>query len=192
MFTVNWGEKLDFEGDRIAISVKNNCIKKISKGSIEIPPNGYILISNDNYVLNFLKKKDCLDVKWHSVPDWSGINEAVSGGPYLIMDGNVFVDLENQKFKFAKKETYAARSAVGIGKDEKLYLIAVDGKKNGYSVGLNLEELASFLKKLNLQDAINLDGGGSTTLVAGRKIINNLSEHHERKISNALLILYKD
>ena len=82
-------------------------------------------------------------------------------------------------------------SAIGIGKNKKLYLIAVDGRHNGYSVGVTFQELAQILKKLDLKDAINLDGGGSTTLVADGQIINTLSEHHERKVSNALLIFYK-
>ena len=107
------------------------------------------------------------------------------------MDGEVYVDDQNQRFKFAVRETFAPRSAIGIGKDEKLYLIAVDGRKPDYSVGLTLKELAEILKKLDLQEAINLDGGGSTTLVADGGIINTLSERHERKISNALLIFYK-
>ena len=107
------------------------------------------------------------------------------------MDGEVFVDQEKQKFKFAVKETFAPRSAIGIGKNENLFLIAVDGRKPGLSAGLNLKELAEILKKLDLKEAINLDGGGSTTLVADGGIINTLSERHERKISNALLIFYK-
>lgn len=191
-YTVNWGEELKLPENKIALIVKENCIKKILKDSIDIPEEGYVLASDNNYVLSSLKKKDCIKIDWESTPDWSNVTEAVSGGPYLTMNSDVYVDELKQKFKFAIKDTYAPRSAVGIGKNNNLYLIAVDGRRNNHSVGLTLKELADFLKNLDLKEAINLDGGGSTTLVAGGKIINTLSERHERKISNALLIFYKN
>ena len=192
LFTSNWDEELDLGEDKTVIVIRNGCVKKRDEGPVKIPSDGYALVSNKDYSLDFLKKRDRIKIEWQSNPDWSNVAEAVSGGPYLIKDGEIYVDELNQHFKFSKKETYAPRSAVGIGKNGKLYMVAVDGRRNGYSVGLTLKELADFLKKLDLQDAINLDGGGSTELVADGKIINKLSEHHERKISNALLIFYKE
>lgn len=189
-FTIDWGDELELPGNNIAVVVSGDRVKKITEDSLDIPSNGYVLVGNENGILNLLKKRDRVSVKWQSIPDWEDVTEAISGGPYLVMDGQVFVDESNQHFKFAKKETYAPRSAIGIDEGGKLYLIAVDGRNNGYSVGLTLIELAELLKKLNLKEAINLDGGGSTTLVANGKVINNLSEHHERRISSALLIYY--
>ena len=190
LFTRNWDEKIDLPKGKIALVVKNNLVKEKTDESVEIPEDGYIIVGKEDY-LDSIKKKDRLKIEWKSDPDWSEVKEAVSGGPYLIMDGEVYVDDQNQRFKFAVRETFAPRSAIGIGKDEKLYLIAVDGRKQNYSVGLTLKELAELLKKLDLKEAINLDGGGSTTLVADGGIINTLSERHERKISTALLIFYK-
>ncbi|MBI3589895.1 MAG: phosphodiester glycosidase family protein [Candidatus Melainabacteria bacterium] len=192
LFTSNWDEEFDLTEGKIAVIVRDGSIKKITKDSAEIPPDGFVLISNDEDIATSIRKRDRIKVDWSSTPDWSGVAEAVSGGPYLIMDGQVYLDLSNQKFKFAKKDTYAPRSAIGIGKNGNLFLIALDGRNNGYSVGLSLNDLAEFLIKLDLKEAINLDGGGSTTLVANGEIINKLSEHHERKISNGLLIFYKE
>ena len=189
LFTRNWDEKIDLPKGKVGLVVRNNLVKKIEDETIEIPEDGYIIAGNEKF-FDGIKKKDRLKIEWKSNPDWSEVKEAVSGGPYLIMDGEVYVDEEKQRFKFAVRDTFAPRSAIGIGKDEKLYLIAVDGRKPNYSVGLNLKELAAILKKLDLKEAINLDGGGSTTLVADGAIINTLSERHERKISNALLIFY--
>ncbi|MBI2995727.1 MAG: phosphodiester glycosidase family protein [Candidatus Melainabacteria bacterium] len=190
LFTINWDEELVLPSSKTGVIVKNGCIKKIVNDRAEIPKKGYVLVSNANYVLNYLKRKDRLKIKWQSHPDWSNVVEAVSGGPYLIMNGEIYVDEINQKFKFAKKETYTARSAVGVDYNGKLYLIVVDSKDDNHSVGVTLQELAELLKKLNLKEAINLDGGGSSTLVVDGKIINKLSERHERKISSALLIFY--
>ncbi len=191
LFTLNWDKEIVLPKNKLGVVVKNDCIKTITDEKIEMPENGYVLVSDAKYILNFFKRKDCIDLKWETTPDWSTVTEAVSGGPYLIKDREVFVDLQKQQFKFTKKDTYAPRSAIGIDDRERLFLIAVDGRRSGYSVGVTLDELAEMLKKLNLKTAINLDGGGSTTLVIGEKIINTLSERHERKISNALLIFYK-
>ena len=192
LFTQNWDEELILPENKIVQIIKRGCIRKITENSVKIPNDGYALVSNENYVLNFLKKRDCIKIDWQTNPDWSDVTEAVSGGPYLIRDGNIYIDDKIQNFKFAKKDTYAPRSAIGIGQDGKLYLIAVDGRLNGYSTGVTFQQLAQLLKKLELKEAINLDGGGSTTLIADAKILNKLSDHHERKISNGLLILYKD
>ena len=190
IFTRTWNTKLTLPEDILAVIVNNGCIKKIRKGTVDIPKNGYVLISNNDHILNSLREKDCIEINWNSQPDWSHITEAISGGPYLIMDGQVYIDDKIQHFKFPKKDYCAARSAIGVGKNGNLYLIAVDGKRGSY--GLTLNELSELFKKLSLQDAINLDGGGSSTLIAGGEIINNLSEHHERKISNGLLVFYKE
>ena len=190
LFTRNWDEKMDLPKGKIAVVVRNDLVKEITNESVEIPEDGYIVVGTQDS-LDSIRKKDRLKIEWNSSPDWSEIKEAVSGGPYLIMDGEVYVDQEKQRFKFAVRETFAPRSAIGIDKNGKLLLIAVDGRKLNYSVGVNLKELAEILKKLDLKESINLDGGGSSTLVADGGIINTLSERHERRISNALLILYK-
>lgn len=190
-FTSDFDSELSLPKGKEAILIKEGCVKKIGSHSIDIPEDGYVLLSSDIYHFDELKKKDCLKITWESIPDWSSVTEAISGGPYLIMNGEIYVDQEEQRFSFAKKDAFAPRSAIGLGNKGKLFLVAVDGRKFGYSVGATFQELAEILKKLNLKEAINLDGGGSTTLVANGEVINTLSEHHERKISNALLIFYK-
>lgn len=192
LFTPNWDSKIELPKGIKAAIVRDNCVKKIAKRSVKIPKDGFILIRNHGDISDLVKKRDCLMVSWNTNPDWSNVVEAISGGPYLIMGGEVYVDLDEEKFSFAKKDIYAPRTAIGFDKNHKLYLITVDGRKNGHSVGLTLNELAEFLKKINLQEAINLDGGGSTTLVVNGEVINRLSEHHQRKISNGLLIFYNE
>ncbi len=190
-FTKDFDEIFTIPKHKEAVLVVKGCIKKIKGDSLEIPEDGYALLVSDIYHFNKIKRKDCLSINWVSDPDWSHITEAVSGGPYLIKHGDVFIDLEEEKFKFTQKDTFAPRSAIGIGKNGKLFLVTVDGRRNGYSVGVTFEELAKILKNLDIKEAINLDGGGSSTLVLDNEIINSLSEHHERKISNALLVFYK-
>ena len=58
------------------------------------------------------------------------------------------------------------RSAVGISRNLRyLYLVAIDGRQNGYSEGTTMAETAEWMRKLGAYNALNLDGGGSTALV---------------------------
>ena len=72
----------------------------------------------------------------------------------------------------------------------RLLLVAVDG--NGQRCGMSLDELAATMIKLGARDAMNLDGGGSTTFVADGRLINGPSDGSERRVSNAVLIFVTD
>jgi hypothetical protein len=82
------------------------------------------------------------------------------------------------------------RSAVGFNRDSTtLYLVTVDGRQQA-SVGMTLVELAEFMKREGVWDALNFDGGGSTTLVVNGAIANKPSEASgEREIANALMLV---
>jgi len=66
--------------------------------------------------------------------------------------------------------------------------VTVDGLQEGYSAGMSLPELAGFLKELGADDALNLDGGGSTTMWVNGHICNRPSDGRIRPIANALLL----
>ncbi len=60
----------------------------------------------------------------------------------------------------------APRTAIGLSKDRRwLYLMAVDGRQPDYSLGANMHDLAALMREAGASDAMNMDGGGSTTLV---------------------------
>ncbi|RMD98315.1 MAG: phosphodiester glycosidase family protein, partial [Calditrichaeota bacterium] len=65
-----------------------------------------------------------------------------------------------------------------------------DGRQEGYSAGMSLFELAEFMRGLGCTEAINLDGGGSTTLVVASRVVNRPSDKTgERPVANALLLV---
>lgn len=84
------------------------------------------------------------------------------------------------------------RTAAGVSQDRRyVYLLVVDGRQKGFSEGMNLIELAAWMKRLGCWDALNLDGGGSTTLVmktpAGSpRIVNSPSGGVQRSVANHL------
>lgn len=88
----------------------------------------------------------------------------LASGPLLIEKGRIcsFSQQPGQGFYTTKHP----RSAVGITKDKKIYLVTVDGRQPQHAIGANIYELAYLLKQLDCVYALNLDGGGSVTLWA--------------------------
>lgn len=80
------------------------------------------------------------------------------GEARLLRDGSIVAPTAN--------ETLHPRTGVGLSGDQRtLYLFTVDGRNDGHSLGVTRPELADFMRMFGATDAINLDGGGSTTLV---------------------------
>ncbi|MFE7404964.1 phosphodiester glycosidase family protein [Isoptericola sp. NPDC057559] len=120
--------------------------------------------------------------------DLGEIRTAIGGDPddWLLEDGEVTSSTSD----FATLRH--PRTAVGISADGgTAYLVVVDGRQ-AQSIGASLPELGRFLGQLGADDAINLDGGGSTTMVArlpgdaGTSVLNSPSDGTERLDANGL------
>jgi Phosphodiester glycosidase len=93
----------------------------------------------------------------------AGPTDAVAAGPRLLED-KVAQSFEAFDNNYAM--TRAPRTAVGLSADGKTaWLVVVDGRQKGYSEGATLGELTELFISLGASDAINLDGGGSSSLV---------------------------
>jgi len=127
--------------------------------------------------------------KWDE--DIRAVNIMVCG-PLLIFDNSI-----KQLSKDAFNDNRHPRSAVALTADHKLYLLTVDGR-NAKAQGMNLHELSFLLKALGAKEALNLDGGGSTTLYVRNEGLdgvvnypsdNKLFDHAgERKVANMILV----
>ena len=100
-------------------------------------------------------------------PDWFalGVQQIIGGGPRLVRDGEVHITGEAERFQRDVLEGRAPRTALGFTADHKLLLVTVNGRQPGVSVGMTLTELAELMLELGAVNAMNLDGGGSTTMV---------------------------
>ncbi len=117
-------------------------------------------------------------------PDLAGADFAIGGGPALVKGGKVmtwkgWVHLRHP------------RTALGWSKTH-FYLVQVDGRQLDLSMGMTFEELADFMVKLGCEEAMNLDGGGSSTLWAFGAVRNSPSEGEERPAPNALVVVKKN
>ena len=89
--------------------------------------------------------------------DTSHIQLAVGGFSMILENGAVRPD---------RKKTLAPRTAYGLSKDRRhMFIITVDGRMEGFSEGVSTEELGGWIRRYGAADALNMDGGGSTTLV---------------------------
>ena len=115
----------------------------------------------------------------------------VGGWPRLLVDGRSIADsvdrIEGTFPRFSV--TRHPRTGIGFSRDSAtLYLITVDGRSESSS-GMSLAEFASLMQSLGITQGLNLDGGGSTTLVLRNRVVNHPSDSTgERTVGNALLV----
>ena len=129
---------------------------------------------------------------------WQGVQQGVGGNLRLVRDGQVEPELmafgESRGGSAYRHRNGAAqhpRSALGFN-DEKLFLIAVDGRQPGYSMGMTLYEMGIFFSELGIKHAINFDGGSSSTLWALGRVANSPAHGYERRIFNVAMIRTRD
>lgn len=124
--------------------------------------------------------------------DWPEAREAMGGVPLLVEDGKI-PDMAQEKA--AHLVARHPRTAIGITKEKKLLLVVVDGRSKG-APGMSCEELAKLMLSLGSEWALNLDGGGSSTLWVrgkpGEGVVNRPSDGSERAVANAVVVLAKD
>jgi hypothetical protein len=127
------------------------------------------------------------DIKSASCYDWTMVDQAVGGGPWILKDGKEFIDLEAEGMTASFSKTKHPRTAVGTTAEGKLLLVTVDGRQT-ISEGISLPDLSALMRRLGCVNAINLDGGGSTTLAIKGLIANSVSGSDERAVANGLLV----
>ena len=81
------------------------------------------------------------------------------------------------------------RTLIGVDRRGFIWLVAVDGRQPGYSLGMTFAELMTLVDRLELRDALNLDGGGSTTMIVKGVMVNKPSDPAgARAVSDAIIV----
>ena len=114
------------------------------------------------------------------------VQDALGGGPALVSNGRIKVTTNEEVF-FGTAIPYThPRTAAGVAADGTLLLLLVDGRQKE-SRGVRLEELAAIMVELGAEEALNLDGGGSSSLVVHGQLLNNpAGRRKEREVMTAL------
>lgn len=162
--------------------------KKITGTSLTaaaIPENGFVISAPKSKVEGILNDKRIrLEIKTN--PEWKGVKHIISGGPYLIKDGEIYVDATAQKLNSISGRN--PRTAIGYTSDNNIIIVTADGRESS-SVGLTLMELARYMKQIGCVNAMNLDGGSSTVMYGAGTVLNSPSYKGGVEISNAVHIV---
>ena len=114
--------------------------------------------------------------------------DILGGGPLLVKDGKVFVPVNEEVFFGTRIPDIHPRTAAGITSSGDLILLIVDGRQM-ISRGVDLMELATIMQDLGCQNAINLDGGGSSSLVVNGHLLNRpAGKTEERQVMSAIAV----
>ncbi len=187
-YTRDWGKYAPVSPQYgVQLQIVGNKITAASANPLSIPENGYVLVGPKSK-LGKLFGADYVDVEIKTNPKWENVQHIISGGPYLLKDNQIFIDMIAQKLQSIGGRN--PRTAIGYTEDNNLVLVAVDGRE-GSSVGLTLVELAKLMKTLGCTNAINLDGGGSTVMYIKGQIVNHPHQPGGIALSNALVISKK-
>ncbi len=184
LYTRRWGESvsLPYEGTLIAVNSYGEIVDSDSK-SIAIPFGGFVLADSKDSPLASLRQNNGakVSVDWNITPkEWTNVTQAVSGGPLLLKDGKFAFDLKAEKFPASWTGSHITRrTAVGITADDHLLMATFEGPHSLYDV-------AKFFLKHGCTEAMNLDGGGSTTMVVNGNTVTRNANDSQRRVAVAL------
>jgi len=164
-------------------------------GGLPIPRNGAVLLARGSQVAKLQAEATPgtpILTRLILSPDWlaSGVTDALGGGPAIVRNGKP-VWTAGEDFLPSQLGPRNPRTAVGQRADGKIIMLAVDGRRRGFSVGMTNWELAQAMVRLGAVTASALDAGGSTTMAFDGKLLNRPSDPGgERSVAESLAILY--
>jgi hypothetical protein len=167
-------------------------------GKTPIPPSGYVLSYGGTSTPERLRRlrngtRVALTTTYEAIEGrsdiWLRARDIVGGAGLLVRDGRAIDDWTIEQFARGFAETRHPRTMIGTTSDGTIWLVTVDGRQPQLSAGMTLAELRALASRLDLVNALNLDGGGSTTMWVRGKILNSPSDAAgPRKVSDALLV----
>ncbi len=117
-----------------------------------------------------------------------------AGSPAMAITGNQFL-IDDGVIRVVDDRELHPRTAIGIDRDtHSILLLVIDGRQS-FSRGYTMVEMANLMQDLGADEALNLDGGGSSTMIAKRPdgkvaVINSPSDGRERHVANAVSVSY--
>ncbi len=162
------------------VAVANGRVTAAGEHDLAIPPGGFVLAGGGEAAA-WLRRHAPRGAKLRILEALDGTpcrySDVLGAGPALVENGR----------NVAPENPRHPRTAVGVRADGKLLFVTLDGRQK-HSVGMTLRELADEMIALGAHTAINLDGGGSTTMWVRGRIRNSPSDGTERPVSDAVLI----
>lgn len=177
-YTPDWGSAYTSLTDyETLVTVQNDQVthqqrvEQAGETPVTIPADGYLIaIRADSRAVNALSIGTILNLENTVTPDLSEYSDAIGAGPLLLKNNVSVLDPALEQFSAAFSQQSAPRSAIGRTPEGTLILATIQQRIGG--TGPSLNETAQIMKSLGTSDALNLDGGSSTTLVLSEQILN--------------------
>jgi len=178
-YNSDWGTTYTpLSGNEIVVTVVGDRVVSQSPGgapgttTFPIPTNGYILaLRSDFFPASELSIGTLLRLETNTFPaDFNRFPYILGGGPVLVQNSRVVLDAKAEGFSDAYVRQTAIRSAIGRNAAGNLLIVAVHNRAGG--AGPNFAELAQILQQMGAVEALNLDGGSSTSLYLGGSLLD--------------------
>lgn len=163
-------------------------------GNTAIPSDGVVIAASGQLGRRFANLKPGVELTVRlrfSLPDWEQARHAFVAGPLIVRDGKVTPepDWYDEGFGPYHNTNGHPRTIIGFTADGETLLVTADGRQPGYSTGLTTAEAAELMVRLGAEDAVMLDGGGSTTMAVDGLVWNRPSDAGgPRSVSNSLIL----
>ncbi len=126
-------------------------------------------------------------------PAWAQALFAVGGAGLLVQDGRLLTDWTPEDLRAGFATERHPRTMIGTDATGRVWLVTVDGRRPETSVGMSFTELQRLAQALGLVNALNLDGGGSTTMVVAGRIVNQPTDLiGPRAVPDAIVVLARE
>ena len=205
LFTPEFHRSTLTNPDGVEVVVRGNTVISVNDltGSSRIPSDGFVISAVGkarDWIKRNVRRGSRLRFTWKIISiepndtgKWRRAYSILGAGPQLIKSGRISVThLQEQMAENFATDRHP-RTAIGKTADGKLLMVTVDGRQPKVSVGMSLHSLADLLMELKATDAINFDGGGSTTMVVKQKVVNRPSDQTgERPVSDAILVFSRE
>ena len=178
-YTPDWGTTYTpFSDNEIVVTVAGDRVLSQSPGgaagqtNFPIPAGGYILALRSNLSpASQLATGSFLRVETNTIPgDFNRFPYILGGGPVLVKNSRIVLDARAEGFSDAYVRQTAIRSAIGRTAAGNLLIVAVHNRAGG--AGPNFAEIAQILQQMGAVEAVNLDGGSSTSLYLGGSLLD--------------------
>jgi hypothetical protein len=121
--------------------------------------------------------------------DWDAAPTIVGGLGLLAAGGRLVKDWGPEQPRDGFTTERHPRTVIGTAGDGRIWLVTVDGRNKALSLGMSFAELQALVTRVGLVNALNLDGGGSTTMVVRGAVVNHPSDATgPRRVSDAIIV----
>jgi exopolysaccharide biosynthesis protein len=192
-YTTEWGNTYTpIQQNELIVTIQNDKVTQITPGdapdtiqSFIIPSNGYLLaLRGQAGLAQSLSIGTTVTLQRRTnPPELDTYANILAAGPWMVQSGKIVLDGKGENFNPVFVKDRAVRSAIGTTATGNILIVAVHDRIGGK--GPTLSEMAQLLQQMGTVDALNLDGGSSTSLYLGGQLLNR-SSATAAKVHNAI------